>query len=92
MLQKAMLCAKIRKGSFIYNKALGTELLQVDIKSPGALQTATVLLNEALVTEKGFKAEVESMERTEDGKLRVLIAVKNEEETRRAQVTINADL
>ncbi|MBQ7385773.1 MAG: hypothetical protein IJW04_04605 [Ruminococcus sp.] len=92
MLQKAMLCAKIRKGSFIYNKALGTELLQVDIKSPGASQTATVLLNEALVTEKGFKAEVESMERTEDGKLRVLIAVKNEEETRRAQVTINADL
>ncbi len=92
MLQKSTLCAQIRKGSFIYNKTLGTELSQVDINSPQALQTATMFLNEALITEKGYKAEVESINKTQDGKLRVLVAVKNEEETRRAQVTVNADL
>ena len=92
MLQKAILCAKIRKGSFVYNKNLGTELSSVDAESPNATKTATMLLNEALIGEKGFKAEVLSIDKTNDGKLKMLVSVKNEEETKSKEVTINADL
>ncbi len=92
VLSKAILCAKIKKGSFIYNKALGTELGSIDINSPIALKTASMLLNEAIMEAKGFEAEVESMEKISDGKLRVLIAVKNQEEIRRAQVMISANV
>lgn len=92
MLQKAILCAKISKGSFVYNKDLGTEISEIDINSPQALITATVLLNEVLIPQYDIKAEVESLKKSEGGNLDLLIAVKNEEEIRRAQVTINAEL
>lgn len=92
MLQKAVLCAKIRKGSFVYNKSLGAELSLVDAESSDALQTATMLLNEALIEERGFKAEVLRIERADNGKLKVLISVENGEETKSKEVTINADL
>jgi len=92
VLHKAILCAKVKKGSFIYNKALGTDIGSIDINSPKALKTASMLLNEALMGSAGYTAEVENMEKTADGKLKILLAVKNQEETRRAQVTVNADL
>ena len=92
MLQKALLCAKIRKGTFVYNKDLGTELSVVYAENSNASETATMLLKEALITEKEFEAEVLSVERTNDGKLKVLISVKHEEETKSKEVTINADL
>ncbi len=92
VLSKALLCAKIKKGSFIYNKELGTTLGSIDCESSIALKTAGVLINEALIGTKDYVAEVENIEKTDDGKIRLLIAVKGNEETRRAQVTVNADL
>lgn len=92
MLQKAVLSAQIRKGSFVYNKDLGTELSLVDTKKPNALQTATMLLNEALIDEVDFKAEVLSIEKTADGRFKILISVENEEEAKSEEVMISADI
>lgn len=91
VLQKLMLCAKIRKGSFIYNKTLGTELAGIDLNSSNALKTAGQLLNEAIVDDYGFVAEAEKIEKSED-KIILLFSVSDGKETRKAEVKISADL
>ncbi|MBQ8571863.1 MAG: hypothetical protein IJ451_00175 [Ruminococcus sp.] len=91
-LEKALMCAKIKKGSFIYNKALGTTLGSIDCDSVSARKTATTLINEVLINTAGYVAEVENIEKTADGKISLLIAVSGNEETRRGQVIVNADL
>lgn len=92
VLHKVMLCAKIKKGSFIYNKALGTDLHSVDCKSSVSKKTAEMLLSEALIGAPGYAVEVENIEKTDTGSMKLVIMVKREDETRRAQVTVNADL
>lgn len=76
----------------MYNKNLGTELYLTDTETSNATETATMLLDEALIAEKGFKAEVTAIEKTSDGRVRISVAVKNEEETKSKEVMINADL
>ncbi|MBQ7810071.1 MAG: hypothetical protein IJ346_03800 [Clostridia bacterium] len=76
----------------MYNKNLGTELYLTDTESSNATETATMLLDEALIAEKGFKAEVTDIKKTSDGRVRISVAVKNEEETKSKEVMINADL
>lgn len=92
VLQRAVLCAQINKGSFIYNKALGTELRSIDIKSATALKTAQVLLEECLMKEADCSIKVRSLEEKEDGSLTVAIEVSDGENTRTAEVTLVADL
>lgn len=86
IFEHAVMCAKIRKGSFIYNKALGTELVSAQNE-----KTAAMLINEALIDAEGFCAEVRNMRKLGD-KISFELAVKNNEEIKRAEVTVNADL
>lgn len=90
-LQQAILCTKIKKGSFIYNKALGTELRNIDIKSPVALKTAEMLLNEALMG-SGFKVKVNDLSKTKEGQFKANIEVLGNDETKTAEVIFSADL
>lgn len=87
LLARTVLCAKIKKGSFIYNKDLGTELYLADNE-----KTATMLIRETLTDTEDFDAEVEKIEKAADGKLLVWLLLRGINETRRAQVTINAEL
>lgn len=91
-LQRAVLCAQIPKGSFIYNKDLGTELADIDTASPLALKTAEMLISEALMGTTGFKVKVSSLTKTDGGKLKALLEVESSDDKRMAEVTLNADL
>ena len=91
MLQKVIISAKIRKGSFIYNKSLGTEIGDIDPDASNARETASLLLNEVLIDDEGYVAVVEDMKKTEKGTL-VLVLVTDGKETRKAEVIISADL
>lgn len=90
-LQRAVLCAKIRKGSFVYNKALGTELREIDIDSSLAAKTAEMLIAEALMG-VGVKVAVSSLTEAEDGKYKAVFEIENHKEKRFAEVTFSADL
>ncbi len=92
VLQKAVLSAKIRKGSFLYNKALGTEIADVDTQSPKALKNASLLLQEAIIDNAGYTAEVEDINKTPEGRIIILISVSDGKETRKQEVTLSADL
>lgn len=91
VLQKVIISAKIRKGSFIYNKSLGTEIRDIDPEASNACESASLLLNEAIIEDIGYKAVVENMKKTEKGTW-VLISVSDGKETRKAEVKISADL
>lgn len=90
-LQRAVLCAKIKKGSFIYNKALGTELGKIDAESPLAIKTAEMLLNEVLMG-NGFKVKVSSLTKTQGGKYKANLEAWGNDEKRTAEVIFSADL
>ena len=92
VLQKAVFAAKIRKGSFLYHKALGTEIAGIDINSPKALKNASLLLQEAIIDNRGYTAEVEKISKTPDGGISLLISVSNSTETRKQEVTLSTDL
>lgn len=92
VLQKAVMYAQIRKGSFIYSKALGTEIRGIDVNSPKAIKNASLLLKEALIDDTEYTVEVESISKTSEGRISMLIAVSNEKETRKQEVTLSADL
>lgn len=87
LLYRTVLCAKIKKGSFIYNKDLGTELYLADNE-----KTATMLIRETLTDTEDFDAEVEKIEKADGGKLIVWLLLRGVNEIRREQVTLNADL
>ena len=92
VLQKAVLCAKIRKGSFVYNKALGTEINNIDAESSNALENASLLLNEAIMEDTGYAVKVENMTDTPQGERQILISVSNGNEIRKQEVRLSADL
>lgn len=91
-LQRAVLCAQIKKGSFIYNKDLGTELRAVDPNSPIAVQTANMILSEALMGMSEFDVKVSSFSESEDGEIKALIEADFGDSKKTAEVILNADL
>lgn len=90
-LQRAVLCAKIPKGSFIYNKDLGTELGKINIESSLAAKTAEMLISEALMG-TDVKVTVISLAKVESGKCKAELEIENSEEKRFAEVTFSADI
>lgn len=92
IVQKVILCAKIRKGSFIYNKNLGSELRGVDPESPVAASTIELLLKEALIKVKGYKLKVVSVSRIQDNKYQATIEIKDHNNIRETVVEFIADL
>lgn len=92
VLQRAVLCALIPKGAFIYNKELGTELNDIDADDSRSVQTATVLLNEAFVGTIGAKAEVTSLEKKSDGSVKLKLSVSYMGETKQTEVVLSADI
>ncbi len=89
--QRLLICAQIPKGSFVYNKELGTNLRDIDLTSDRRILTATAILNEAVFDIKGARAEVESFEKKEDKiHLKVKISYKGEE--RKVEVMLSENL
>lgn len=91
VVQRAELCAKIRKGSFVYNKALGTDLGAIDADSALADKTAEMLLAEVLMGTKA-KVSVSSLSKAENGDYRAVLLIENGEKKRLTEVTFSADL
>lgn len=91
-LQKAILSVKIRKGSFIYNKNLGSELRGIDPESPSAVNTAELLLKEALIEVGGYRLRVVSLKGIQDNKYQATIQVEGNDEIRERVVEFIADL
>lgn len=92
MVQKAVLCAKIRKGSFIYNKNLGSELRTVDPESMVAVNTAELLLKEAMTDVRGCRLRVVSLSLVQDNKYQATIELEDEKDIRETVVEFIADL
>ena len=91
VVQKLLMCAEIRKGSFIYNKELGTTLRDIDSESDRRALTATAILNEALIDTKGAKAQVESFEK-KDGKIQLNVKVSFIGVERNVEVILSENL
>lgn len=90
-VQKAMLSAQIKKGSFVYNKSLGTELCSVSPEEPLSLKTAELLLNEALIG-SGCEVKVNSLFKASEDKYKVVIRISNGNESTVAEVSYYANL
>lgn len=91
-LQKAILCAKIRKGSFIYNKNLGSELRGVDPESSVAKNTIELLLKEALMEVDGYVVRVLSVSRIQGNRYQMTIEIESENDMIETVVEFIADL
>ncbi len=91
-LQKAIICAKIRKGSFIYNKNLGSELRGVDPESSVAANTVELLLKEALMEVSGYMLRVVSVSRIQGKKYQATIEIEDDKNIRETVVEFIADL
>ena len=91
-LQRASICMKIRKGSFIYNKELGSEINTLDPDASLALKTADMLLSEALMDMPEYSVTVSSLELSDDGSIKALIEAESKEGKKTAEVIFNADL
>lgn len=91
VVQKLLMCAEIRKGSFIYNKDLGTTIRDIDPVSDRRALTATAILNEALIDIKGAKVQVESYEK-KDGKTVLNVKVSYIGAERNVEVMLNENI
>lgn len=91
VVQKLLICSKIHKGSFIYNKELGTRLRDIDPNSKIRVLTATAILNEALIDVKGARAEVVSFDKTNSG-IAMMFKVRFRGEERNVEVILSENL
>lgn len=76
--QRAMICIKAKKGAFVYDRTLGSELERVRADENGSAQKAQLVINEALAGfENAFAQVVQygekiTVELTVDGERRTM--------------------
>lgn len=90
-LQKVSLAVKIPKGSFIYNKELGSGLYSINAEDSLAVEKAQILLDEALMN-TDIKAVVSAVEAKADGGVKFSIQVNFAGETNKTEVMLFADV
>lgn len=56
--QRAMICIKAKKGAFVYDRTLGSELERVRADKNGSAQKAQLVINEALAGFENAFAQV----------------------------------
>lgn len=92
ILQQIKLCAKIKKGSFIYNKELGSLVCELDFEKENALSDAEMLLNEAVADLKGIYVKVTGLKTDDIGKRTMNLQIEMYNQTVNTEVVIDADL
>jgi len=92
VLQRVLINVQIKKGSFIYNKKLGTDLTSLDPDDPNVLKNAEVLLREAVMNSVDAKINVLSFMPMENGNLKLRFSVEDTAEIKETEVILVADL
>ncbi|MBE6793701.1 MAG: hypothetical protein E7532_02005 [Ruminococcaceae bacterium] len=82
----------IKKGSFIYDKNLGTEIRELDTGSSTYLKTVTMLINEALVNYPDISAKATNFSLCSDGSVSFEIMVYYKNQSKNTEVIVGADL
>lgn len=89
-VQRAEIVLSIEKGSFIYDETLGSELdSAADENAPNDL--IVMLCREALADQTELTVESVRTEKV-GNKIKLIAAILSGEETKEAEVTINAEL
>lgn len=89
--QRVILSAQIKKGSFIYNRNLGTDVSKLKVNDSKALKTAELLLKEAIM-DSGCTLKINSLTDMKDGRYKAIAEVRNNSEKVIAEVIFVADL
>lgn len=61
LLQRAYICIAVKKGSFIYNRELGSEIYLLDKKDERLADKLFLVMNEALINCRGVEAEIKEI-------------------------------
>jgi hypothetical protein len=86
LFQRVLIYLTAKKGEFIYDRTLGSQVLQIDANSENANEKAELLLNEALT--KFEDTYVKVLEYGEKLKLEITIC----DETRIQEVRLHGDI
>lgn len=86
LFQRAFICAAVNKGSFIYDRQLGSRLGGIVVNAKNAKDTLDLIINEALVNCENTSAEVLRI----GSKLRIRITVGDK--SREEEVQFNGKI
>ena len=91
-LQRILINVQIKKGSFVYNKNLGTDLTDLDPDDSNVLRNAEVILRESVMDSVCAKIKVLSFERMENGNIKLGFCVEDSGEIKGTEVILVAEL
>ncbi len=66
IIQRVNICCNVPKGSFIYNRNLGSEIRLVDFSKKDAIKKSQMLLNEAIIGIAGASIRISDIIKEED--------------------------
>lgn len=90
-VQQVLLTLQIPRGSFIYDKELGSLAGQVDISSDNDLlnlKKMEMVMNEAIAGMANTRVQVDAIAKNSEGKTAVMVTINHNNELRYGEVVI----